>query len=132
MGKPDHIAPGDFIVGSNTLRNTAGKPIGVAYSQPTFLTPSVGFKSVDLVHTVYVFGDGEIVTTAVHGPHVYSDADAATGGSGAYACARHSRGDLSRQREGDEARDPTSPVVEHVRGNLTSRFAHTGGELPSS
>ncbi len=86
-GNPDHITPGDVIFQTVTLHNKAGAVIGKEYDELTFATPSVNFKSIDLVRTVYAFADGWIYTVAMHGPHL-NGADAVIGGTGAYAGAR--------------------------------------------
>jgi hypothetical protein len=85
-GQPDHITPGDEILQMVKLRDTKGNVIGRRYDELTFLTPSTNAASIDLVHTVFVFGDGTVYTQGLHGPNL-SAPDAVIGGTGAYAGA---------------------------------------------
>lgn len=93
-GNPDHISPGDVILQTVTVRNQAGRRIGTRYDELTFVTPSANARSIDLVRSVYVFGDGRVFTQGLHGPTL-NGADAVTGGTGAYAGARGTLADVS-------------------------------------
>lgn len=86
-GQPDHISPGDQILQMVKERDAKGNVIGRRYDDLTFLTASTNFSSIDLVRTVFVFGDGTVYTQGLHGPNL-SSPDAVTGGTGAYAGAR--------------------------------------------
>ena len=97
----NRIRPGDVILSTNLMRNASGTVIGKVYEELTFLTPSTNMSSVDLVHAVYVFGDGEITSSVVNGPHISAE-EAITGGSGAYAGARGTITDLSQSASGSK------------------------------